>query len=110
MFYYMWFFRRKKQGKEYENHIRCPSCHSINTGAVLYHGTDRPVYVKVWRGVRSFTYRCFDCGHDFYSDIPPEKAGSPLSKDSLIDDEEALHKAEEELYREMDEDNDRMCR
>lgn len=106
----MWFFRRKKQEKEYENRIRCPSCHSTNTEPVLYHGTDRPVYVKAWRGKRSFTYRCFDCGQDFYSDIPPEKAGSSLKWKSIVDDEEALRDAEGKLYKEIDEDDDRMCR
>jgi hypothetical protein len=102
----MRFFSHKESERQGKN-PHCPSCGSHNTGLILYHGTDRPGYVKVWRGQRSFTYRCFDCGMDFYSEGPPEEPGrSP--EDRLVDDEEALRYAEDEIAREVEEDDDRM--
>ena len=57
------------------------------------------------------TYRCFDCGLDFYAEEPREgMVGDIMSDDQVIDDEEALREAEEELEREIEEDDDRRCR
>jgi hypothetical protein len=57
------------------------------------------------------TYRCLDCGRDFYGDEPqPEIIDALISDDQVIDDEEALREAEEELEREIEEDDDQRCR
>jgi predicted nucleic acid-binding Zn-ribbon protein len=77
----------------------------------MYHGTDNPNYVRIWRGQRHLTYRCMDCGQDFYRDEPNEGiADDILDNDEVIDDEEALRAAEEEIKRQIEEDGDRRYR
>jgi hypothetical protein len=57
------------------------------------------------------TYRCFDCGLEFYGE---ELQGGIVEKimadGSIIDDEEELRAAEDEVRREIEEDGDRRCR
>jgi hypothetical protein len=70
--------------------------------------TEQPDFVKTWRGKRYVTCRCLNCGQDFYVDEP--EAGIPekiLTGNELINDEEALHAAEEELRREIEDNDDR---
>lgn len=105
------FFKRDKPSKEAPRSTPCPYCGSDNTGLVLYHGGDRPAYVKVWRGQRAITFRCFDCGRDFYGEEQTQLAADGIEDgDRLIDDEEALLEAEDEIGRQVEEDDDRMCR
>ena len=74
---------------------------------IRYHGTDHPNYVKVWRGQRSLTYRCLGCGLDFYGEEPQEGITDESTEgDDIIDDEEALQAAEEELKRQVEEERD----
>ncbi len=57
------------------------------------------------------TYRCFDCGLDFYGEEPQERISDEIIGDGhVIDDEEALRAAEEEIERQVEEDEDRRCR
>jgi len=57
------------------------------------------------------TYRCFDCGLDFYGEEPQEGIIDEVIADGqVIDDEEALRAAEEEIERQVEEDDDRRCR
>jgi hypothetical protein len=105
----MWFFKRKKsQNQSWIAVPLCPGCHSRNTKLVIRQNDGAPEYVKVWRGKRSLTYRCSDCGLDFYIDEPlggiEEES---LSEGRTIDDEDALKAAEEEIKRQIDEENDR---
>ncbi|MFC2013833.1 hypothetical protein ACFLU8_03010 [Chloroflexota bacterium] len=54
------------------------------------------------------TYRCFDCGLDFYGEEPQDGITDEIMADGhIIDDEEALCAAEEEIERQVDEDEDR---
>jgi hypothetical protein len=77
----------------------------------VFPGADEPDYVRVWRGQRVLTYRCLDCGSDFYAEELQEGViEGTLSEDLVIDDEETLHEAEEKLKKEAEEDNDRRCR
>ena len=56
------------------------------------------------------TYRCFDCGLDFYGEEPQEGITDEIiADDHVIDDEEALRAAEEEIERQVEEDEDRRC-
>lgn len=58
------------------------------------------------------TYRCVDCGLDFYEKEPEEGITNELileAEDRVIDDEEALSMAEEEIQRQVEEDDDRRC-
>ena len=56
------------------------------------------------------TYRCFDCGLDFYGEEPQEGITDEIIGDGhVIDDEEALRAAEEEIERQVEEDEDRRC-
>lgn len=108
----MWLFKHKKNKQDSQRSgPPCSICHSTNTRLIVYHGTNQPNYVRVWRGQRSLTYRCFDCGSDFYAEEP--KGGLPqenMEDGPIIDDEEALHAAEEELKRQAEENDDRTCR
>ena len=59
------------------------------------------------------TYRCSDCGFDFYGEQPEGRIADELiqeAEDRVIDDEEALQAAEEEIQRQVDEDDDRRRR
>jgi len=56
------------------------------------------------------TYRCVDCGLDFYDAEPQETITDELIADSqLTDDEQALREAEEEMERQIEDDDDRRC-
>lgn len=56
------------------------------------------------------TYRCFDCGLDFYGEEPQERMIKEVLEDGqVVDDEEALGVAEEEIKRQVEEDGDRRC-
>ena len=107
----MWPFRRRNTEQKPQNPgPPCPRCRNTNTRLVLYHGGDHPNYVKVWRGQRTLTYRCVDCGLDFYGAEPQETITDELIADSpLIDDEQALREAEEEMERQIEDDDDRRC-
>lgn len=100
----MWPFKRKKDKKE-ENQafaIQCTNCGSTRVRVK----TDS---AKAWRGERYLTCRCLDCGRDFYADEPPNWQPGDLPDDEdLVDDEEALEKAEEELRRQIEDNDDRM--
>jgi hypothetical protein len=77
----------------------------------MYHGTDEPSHVKVWRGQRSLTYKCLDCGQNFYAQEPKGGISEENLEDGpIIDDEEALGAAEKELKRQTEEDDDRRYR
>lgn len=107
----MWFFRRKKIIREPQRTSPpCSYCGSTNTRLIVYHGTDHPDYVKIWRGQRSLTYRCFDCGQDFYGEEPQETITDEIIADGhVVDDEEALRAAEEAVKKQVEEDGDRRC-
>ncbi len=108
----MWFFKKKKKEQKYKRpDIYCTFCKSTNTIVITHHGTDQSNYVRTWRGQRYLTCRCLDCGQDFYINVPQAKIeGELIEDDRMIDDEESLRQAENELKREADEDNDHRCR
>ena len=107
----MWPFRHKKIiRKPQRSGPPCSHCGSTNTRLIAYHGSYQPDYVRIWRGQRSLTYRCFDCGLDFYGEEPQEGLiDETIAGGHLIDDEEALRAAEEEIERQVEEDEDRRC-
>jgi hypothetical protein len=101
-------FKRKKNKPEPQPAgPPCSHCGSTNTVLKVYHGSDQPDYVRVWRGQRAFTYRCANCGMEFYGDATQDEIAND---DSIVYDAEALRAAEDELKREIEEDNDRRCR
>ena len=108
----MWPFRHKKTQRESQRSgPPCSHCGSTNTRLIVYHGTDHPNYVRIWRGQRSLTYRCFDCGLDFYGEEPQGGIiDEVMAEGQVIDDEEALRAAEEEIERQVEEDDDRRFR
>lgn len=54
------------------------------------------------------TCRCFDCGQDFYTEEPEGGIPDEAVKDNaLIDNEDELQAAENELRRQVEEDDDR---
>jgi hypothetical protein len=108
----MWPFKHKKTPWESRQHgPHCSLCGSTNTRLVTHHGTDHPDYVRIWRGQRSLTFRCYDCGRDCYAQQPhKEIIGELLADNQVIDDEEALREAKEETERQIEEYGDRRCR
>ncbi len=99
----MWPFNRKKEIGQLG-----PVCsHCGSTRTVVARHSDR---VKAWRGQRVLACKCSDCGEEFYTgdvQVVPEEA---VTADGLIEDEEELHAAEEELKRQADEDGDHTYR
>ena len=78
---------------------------------VVYPGTAANGHIKVWRGLRSALYRCSNCGSDFYGEERPDGLENVvMQNDTIIDDAQALADAEEELKREIEDDDDRTCR
>lgn len=106
----MWLFNRKKRNPETQSVPVCPFCWSNRTRLITCHGTSQPDYVKTWRGHRYWTCRCYNCGKDFYIDEAHGGATiETLAGDETIDDEEELRAAEDEIKRQIEEDNDRRC-
>jgi DNA-directed RNA polymerase subunit RPC12/RpoP len=104
----IWPFKRQKAEKTKQNSgPECPSCRSKNTKIKVNFGNDQPDYVKTWRGSRYLTYHCFNCETDF--SIAEPQGGLDIEAqigNQLIDDEEALKAAEEDLKRDVDEAGD----
>lgn len=99
----MWFFRLKNKVINTQKATRvCPFCGSMKTSLIHNHGLGSPNYVKVWRGQRSVTCRCLDCGRDFYSqEMPGLSTNDDGDENDLIDDEEDLKAAEEEMKKQI---------
>jgi hypothetical protein len=107
----MWPFKRKKQSQHDGAGLPCSYCGSRNTAVKSYHGTDQPDYIRVWRGQRYVTFRCLNCKQDFYAKEPQNGLGEEaLSSDSMIDDEDELRAAEDEIKRQIEEEDDRRYR
>lgn len=74
------------------------------------YGSEQGNYIRAWRGQRYVTCRCLDCGKDFYAEEPREGLDiEAITGDETVEDEEALRAAEDELKRQVDEENDRRC-
>jgi hypothetical protein len=74
-------------------------------------GIDRSNYIKIWRGQRYLTCRCLNCGQDFYTEEPGvELPEAVLTHDEIVDDEEELRAAEDELKKRTQDEKDRRCR
>ena len=103
----MWPFKRKRARAKPEEHgTVCPYCGSQNTRTLSHDVTQEAGEVKTWRGQRFTNYRCSNCGKEFYADEPqPEDQTSSANR--MIEDEEELRAAEEELKRETDASRDR---
>jgi len=105
------FGRKQREVKHNGKDVVCTHCGSSNTRPVYYHDAGIPNYIKVWRGQRSLTYRCYDCGCNSYVAIPKQSKPEEISEeDPMVDDEDALREAEEKLKKQIDEDNDRLFR
>lgn len=105
----MWPFKSKKQGNQVDlAPLACPHCKNANTRVICFHGADYPDHVRIWRAQRYVTWKCDGCGKDFYTAEPPEGLSEDfLSDERTIDDEDALHAAEEEIRRKVQEERDR---
>ena len=103
----MWPFRRKKLSREpYRPGPKCSYCGSEHTTLVDCSAADGgPDYVRTWRGRRSLTCRCLDCGRDFYGDEPPAGVTPEMpGADGTAGDEEELRAAEDEVKRQAREE------
>lgn len=101
----MWLFKHRSQehGSQFSG-PRCSYCGSTHTGV----REDQAGSVKTWRGQRYITCRCLDCGKDFYAEEPlPESRISVIEDDRIVENEAELQAAEEELKREIEDEDDR---
>ena len=104
----MWPFRKKKARKNNQLRPLCQYCGSYNTKVSSSLATEQPEYIRIWRGQRYVTCKCLDCGREFYIEEPSQDIEEIiLSDDSFIADEDELQAAEEELRRQIDEEDDR---
>jgi Zn finger protein HypA/HybF involved in hydrogenase expression len=104
----MWPFKRKRAIKHTTPRMPCPYCKSKNTKIVSSSQVvEEPDYTKTWRGKRYVTCKCLECGQDFYIESTLLNIEEMLPSDeSIIENEDALTIAEEELKRQADEEND----
>jgi hypothetical protein len=107
----MWFFKRKKKQLDKAGFSSgCPYCLSLHTSLITNSTSEQPDYVKTWRGQRYVTCRCLDCGKEFYADEPAERLSIDVAMDDeIVADPEQLRAAEEELRREVEDSDDRLC-
>jgi len=107
LFIDMWLFKRKRMHTEQsKKHLPCPHCRSLNTGMIFDGDSLQADYVKVWRGKRYFSWRCRDCGNEFYGEAPESGSAANYDIDYGPVDEETLKAAEVELKKQADEEND----
>jgi len=107
----MWLFKRKiSSAGDTASRPKCPQCQSTKTKVITHHGTGEETYIKVWRGQRYVTFRCLACGNDFYTKESCHTIEIELDNDEAIDDPAALQAAEDDLRRQVEDNNDRLCR
>ncbi len=105
----LWPFKRKSNpgtGKALPGPA-CTFCRSTHTLIINVHGDSFDSPVRTWRGRRYLTCRCLDCGKDFYGDAPAGETAPPPDEQREVDNEAELKAAEDELRREIDENDDR---
>jgi uncharacterized protein with PIN domain len=108
----MWPFKRKQAGRYTQPRPPCPYCKGSNIKVVSSSQvTGQPGYIKTWKGQRYITCRCSECGRDFYIGATLQNIEEILPPDeSIIENEDELKAAEEELERQSDEENDHRFR
>ena len=105
----MWPFKREKASKHNQPGLPCPYCKSSNTKLVSSSQvTGESAYIKTWRGESYITCGCSECGREFYIEATIQNIEKIIPSDqSIIEDEDELMAAEEEIKRQADEENDR---
>jgi hypothetical protein len=107
----MWPFKKKqKETKAEQPGLSCTFCRSKHTVLNVYDGAGQPNPVRTWRGQRYLTCRCLDCGRDFYIEEPQGGIPSDAATDEDMIDEAALQRAEEELKKQIEDEDDRMLK
>jgi hypothetical protein len=112
----MWIFRKKRDRSKRETESRlCPFCGSPETRVDTSGAAEGISPVKAWRGERLTSMKCLSCRRTFYAepvDADADPSATPTARNgsALIDDEEALRAAEEELKRQTDAEGDRRYR
>jgi hypothetical protein len=112
----MWIFRKKRDRSNRKSEARlCPFCGSPENRVDTSGAAEGVSPVKAWRGERLTAMKCQSCGRVFYAepvegDAYPSATPTGRNGSALIDDEEALRAAEEDLKRQTDAEGDRRCR
>jgi len=56
------------------------------------------------------TYRCFNCGQDFYAEEPQDRLPDEIiAGNYVVDDEESLRAAEEAVQKQAEENRNHTC-
>ena len=103
----MWPFGKKKTARSQNSSFACPYCHSTETVLASEYSSELPDYIKTWRAQRYATCRCLKCGRNFY--VAEPKQGfkeTDLTDDRIVEDEDELRAAEEELKKQADDEDD----
>ena len=103
-------FKRKKSNHNPVSGPSCVHCGSTNTKIIGTAGTAEPDFVRTWRGQRYITCRCSDCGRDFYTAEGGDDSVQSIFPDENAINEDELNVAENELKRQIEENNDRRCK
>jgi hypothetical protein len=102
----MWPFKKISRPNKKPAGITCVHCGSEDTIIISDTSSESSSPVKIWRGERYVTYKCRSCQRLFYSE-EPSGGISNNSSSKIIEDEDQLHTAEEELKRMTDNEGDR---
>jgi hypothetical protein len=108
----MWLFRKRKHtSRQPEKERPCPFCGGLETRVDNSSAAEGVSPVKAWRGERLTSMKCLSCGKVFYAQSADNDAVASDADDGrIVDDEEALRAAEEELKRQTDAEDDRRYR
>jgi len=103
----MWPFKKKNNKVKQSNDIHCVYCGSKYILKVINETNNSLNLVTVWRGQRYLTCKCKSCNRYFYIDEADRHLIDLSStSDMMIEDEEQLKLAEEELKQQADTEND----
>ena len=102
----MWPFKRNKDKQPTQPAgTVCPFCGGSDTHTLSVDPSQDQGHIKTWRGERFANFKCSACGREFYSDEPSQNEPGP--DDRMIEDEDQLRAAEEELKKRTDAGDDR---
>jgi hypothetical protein len=103
----MWPFKKKKSIVKKSSELQCTYCGSTNIFFVSNEDDESLDRVKVWRNQRYVTCKCRSCNRIFYkAESDKSLINDQYVKNVLVDDEDLLNSAEEELKRQADHDGD----
>ncbi len=101
----MWPFKKKKDKPQAG--LYCPYCRSNRVLEITGDNETSLPHITVWRGIRCLSFECRSCARIFYTGESADVHSDMMStNDVMIEDEEQLKIAENELKKQADIDGD----